>query len=369
MVDPVAASSLPVHLRLLSGMLADAVSMLRSGFATANDIDTAMRLGAGHPAGPLTVLRGLDAADRDALGLPELPVTEAPDVTMTSAATAWSGVVGVVGTGTMAAGIAEAIAASGTPVRVLARSAAAAERLDTVVAASLARAVKRGRRQASEADCIRARVHCVRDAAALADCAVVIEAVAEQLDVKREVCARLDAVVAPGTPIATNTSSFRVGELATVAPERPMLALHFFNPAPAMKLIEVVVPDGGSPGLAAEGAAWATAIGKTAIRCGDQRGFLVNRLLIPYLNDTARRFAKGDVTPAELDEAMTAGAGHPMGPLALIDLIGLDVTAAALSAMAKAYADPRLVPAASLRRLIEAGQLGKKTGQGFYPYR
>ncbi|MFF0148427.1 3-hydroxybutyryl-CoA dehydrogenase [Amycolatopsis sulphurea] len=369
MVDPVAAPSLPVHLRLLRGMLADAVSMLRSGFATAQDIDTAMRLGAGHPVGPLTVLRDLDAFDREALGLSEVPATEAPDVTATSAAKAWWGTVGVVGTGTMATGIAEAIAASGTPVRVLARSVPARERLHAAVAASLARAVKRGRRQADEADRIRARVHCVLDAAALADCAVVIEAVAEQLDVKREVCARLDAIVAPGTPIATNTSSFRVAELAAVAPERPILALHFFNPAPAMKLVEVVVPEGGSRALATVGAAWTTAIGKTAIHCGDQRGFLVNRLLIPYLNDAARRFDEGDVTPAELDEAMTTGAGHPMGPLALIDLIGADVTAAALSAMAEAYPDSRLVPAASLRRMIEAGHLGKKTGQGFYLYR
>ena len=366
----VAAPPSPPALDALSGLLRDAVLLAERGTATPADIDTAMRLGAGHPTGPFTLLAGLTADQQRGLGVPgQPPGTSAPEE-LPAADTRWTGPVGVVGTGHMAGGIVETVARSGRPVRVLARSQASGDALRTRLTASLDRAVSRGRLDADgKADAL-ARVRLTTEPAALAGSDVVVEAVAEDLDVKVLVAHQLDAQLPPSTPLATNTSSFRVADLRPfVSAGRPVIALHFFNPAPVMKLLEVVVPDdvADAEALRATASAWARDLGKTPVSCADSRGFVVNRLLIPFLNDAVRLHERGQ-SVTDVDDLLRTGAGHPMGPLALIDLIGLDVTVAALESMAAVEDDPRLSPAATLRELAAAGRLGRKTGAGFHTY-
>ena len=355
---------------VLAGLLRDAVLLAERGTATPEDIDTAMRLGAGHPAGPFAVLASLSAPARAELGLRPPPRPDRPPVVPPSGTSgSWTGPVGVVGTGHMAGGIAEAVARSGRPVRVLGRSAASGEALRSRLAAGLDRAVSRGRLDEAGRDDVLGRVRVGVEAADLSDVDVVVEAVAEDLAVKTAVLARLDDVLPPDVPVATNTSSFRVGDLRPFVRRRPVLALHFFNPAQVMALVEIVVPDDvpGADDLRATADAWARDLGKTPITSADARGFVVNRLLIPFLNDAVRLLETG-CGAQEVDDLLRAGAGHPMGPLALIDLIGLDVTIAALESMAAVETDPRLSPAAPLRDLAAAGRLGRKTGAGFHTY-
>jgi len=367
----VAVASAPssTALPVLSGLLRDAALLVQRGTATPGDVDTAMRLGAGHPAGPFEVLEALGQEQRDALGfaLPDRPDDGGIDATGSAA---WTGPVGVVGTGHMAGGIVEAVARSGRAVLVLARSTRSGDRLREKLAGSLDRSVARGRLDDATRDDVLGRVTLTLDPADLAVTDVVVEAVAEDLDVKAGVVSRLDAALPVTVPVATNTSSFRVSDLRSfVAGPRPVLALHFFNPAQVMKLVEVVVPDdvADAEALRATATAWARDIGKTPITCADSRGFVVNRLLIPFLNDAVRLHESG-VPVEEVDELLTQGAGHPMGPLALIDLIGLDVTVAALESMAAVEDDPRLSPARTLHELVAAGRLGRKTGAGFHSY-
>jgi 3-hydroxybutyryl-CoA dehydrogenase len=362
---PVGAD-LPPAQRLQSGLLADAVAMAARGLAGRADIDLAMRLGAGHPQGPFAVLDGLGSA-ADPFG--PLPGAGAATTTETGSAddTTWAGPVGVVGTGHMASGIVEAVARTGRPVLVVGRSPEALERLRATVAGSLGRSAAKGRISADDVATTLARIDLLTDPATLAGVDVVVEAVAENLAVKQALFAELDRALPRAVPLATNTSSLRVSEIAAgVTTGRPVLGLHFFNPAPAMKLVEVIAgPDAGH--LGAPATAWVRALGKTPVPCADSRGFIVNRLLIPFLNDAVRVHEQG-VAVAEIDALMVEQAGHPMGPFALIDLIGLDVTAAALAAMAETDTDPRLPPAATLRTLVERGRLGRKSGAGFHTY-
>ncbi len=365
----VAAPPSPAVFPVLSGLLRDAVLLAARGTAAPADIDTAMRLGAGHPAGPFEMLSALPATERETLGLPSPePADTAP--TAPRAGRVWHGPVGVVGTGHMAAGIVETVARSGRRVRVLARTTASGDALRQRLVASLDRAVARGRLDdAGRADLLD-RVSESPEPARLIGSDVVIEAVAEALDVKATVVARLDGVLPTTLPLATNTSSFRVDDLRPfVSADRPLIALHFFNPAQVMKLVEVVVPDDVAEAgeLRATASAWARDLGKTPITCADSRGFVVNRLLIPFLNDAVRLHEQGR-SVEEVDDLLRTGAGHPMGPLALIDLIGVDVTVAALESMAAVEDDPRISPAATLRDLAAAGRLGRKTGSGFHPY-
>jgi 3-hydroxybutyryl-CoA dehydrogenase len=199
-----------------------------------------------------------------------------------------------------------------------------------------------------------------------ADSDLIVEAVAEDLSVKQAVLAQIDRLARPAAVLATNTSSYRVAEVMhDVSAQRRTLALHFFNPAAVMKLVEVV-PGPGSESVLDVATAWARSLGKSPVRCADARGFIVNRLLIPYLNDAARLHENG-ATVAEIDAAMTGAPGLPMGPFALLDLIGLDVTVAALSSMAEAEpTDKRLVPATILVQLVAEGRLGRKSGAGFH---
>ena len=359
---PVAAGrGLAPHLRLLSGLLADAVAMHASGIADGADIDTALRLGAGYAAGPFEVLDELDPTGatfgrRGAAQAPPAPPVDAGP---------WSGATGVVGTGHMASGIVEAIVRSGRRAVVLGRSTASLERLRASVAGRLDRSVAKGRSTADESARALRAIETDTDAQALADVDVVVEAVAEDLPLKQKVFAELDEALPAGLPLATNTSSYRVGEIASsITSGRPTLGLHFFNPAQVMKLVEVITAD---EDLAATAETWARALGKTPVRCADSRGFIVNRLLIPFLNDAVHTHELG-LPVAEIDALMVERAGHPMGPFALIDLIGLDITVAALASMAETDPDPRLVPADTLRRLAAEGRLGRKSGRGFYDY-
>ncbi|WP_198597819.1 3-hydroxyacyl-CoA dehydrogenase family protein [Blastococcus atacamensis] len=366
----VAAPSSPDVLAVLTGLLRDAALLVERGTATPADVDTAMRLGAGHPAGPIEVLSALPPEDRDRLDVVRPAEPTGTTVTDEATAGAWTGPVGVVGTGHMAVGIVEAVARSGRPVQVLARTSASGARLLGTLGRSLDRAVSRGRLDEAGRQDVLDRVSVTEDPAGLTGTDVVIEAVAEDLDVKAAVVGALDGALPSSVPLATNTSSFRVSDLRPfVGGERPVLALHFFNPAQVMKLVEVVVPDDveAADGLRAAATAWAREIGKTPIRCADSRGFVVNRLLIPFLNDAVRLHESG-VPVEEVDALLTEGAGHPMGPLALVDLIGLDVTVAALESMAAVEDDPRIAPAEALHNLVAAGRLGRKTGGGFHSY-
>jgi 3-hydroxybutyryl-CoA dehydrogenase len=362
------AESSPPHItpdarELMGGLLSDADLLAERDTASPPDIDLCMRLGAGHPAGPFQLRQAgtIASPHRSEDGPAAAEVSES-----------WTGPVGVAGTGHMAAGIAEAMARSGREVRVLGRSAASAQRLHEVVAASLARQVSRGRLDEPTSQAVMARLQPVGNAAQLGEVDVVIEAVAEDIEVKLSVLRDLNDQLHHTVPIATNTSSYRVSDLrASVSPGRPVLALHFFNPAAVMKLVEVVVPEDVSaqnPSLEERAHAWVRALGKTPVRCGDSRGFVVNRLLIPFLNDAVAAHATG--RPAEeVDATLVEGAHHPMGPLALIDLIGIDVTVAALESMFEAEPEPRLRPHPLLTRMAAAGELGRKSGRGFYDYR
>ena len=366
----VAAPPSSAALEVLSGLLRDAVLLAGRGTASPADVDTAMRLGAGHPAGPFEVLASLGPGRRSSLGLPgTLPEAPASGPTAAPAGDGWTGPVGVLGSGHMAGGIVEAVARSGRPVRVLARSEASGARLLGTLGKSLDRAVSRGRLDEAARAEVLGRVSVTHDAARLAGPDVVVEAVPEDLAVKAAVLGDVDAAPPPAVPLATNTSSFRVGDLRpSVTSGRPVLALHFFDPAQVMKLVEVVVPDvPDAAELRTTANAWARDLGKTPVTCADSRGFVVNRLLIPFLNDAVRLHEQG--TPAEqVDDLLRTGAGHPMGPLALVDLIGVDVTVAALESMAAVEDDPRLRPAAALTDLLAAGRLGRKTGAGFHTY-
>jgi 3-hydroxybutyryl-CoA dehydrogenase len=333
---------------LLSGYFADADLLVERDVATAADIDTAMRLGAGYPLGPFEA-RGADP------GAPAMATGSA------DGDSSWS-TVAVLGTGQMASGIAEGIARAGCRVTVLGRSAASLDRAAAAISTNLARSVARGRITDRDAGTIADRVAYSTHTDEVASADLLIEAVSEDLALKRRVLSQADEQFDARTVFATNTSSFRVAEvMGGITSGRATLAIHFFNPAAVMKLVEVVP---GSADDAAAADAWVRSIGKTPVRSRDERGFIVNRLLIPYLNDAVRLHEAG--TPITLiDEVMTQEVGLPMGPFALIDLIGVDVTVAALDSMSEG-AEGRLAPADTLRKLVREGRLGRKSGAGFY---
>jgi 3-hydroxybutyryl-CoA dehydrogenase len=361
------AESSPPHItpdarELMGGLLSDADLLAERDTASPRDIDLCMRLGAGHSAGPFQLRQAgtIASPHRAEAGQAAAKVSES-----------WTGPVGLAGTGHTAAGIAEAVPRSGREVRVLGHSAGA-QRLHEVVAASLARQVSRGRLDEPTSQAVRARRHPVGNAAQLGEVGVVIEAVAEDREVTLSVRRDLNDQLHHTVPIATNTSSYRVSDLrASLSPGRPVLALHFFNPAAVMKLVEVVVPEDVSaqnPSLEERAHAWVRALSKTPVRCGDSRGLVVNRLLIPFLKDAMAAHATG--RPAEeVDAPLVEGAHHPMCPPALIDLIGIDVTVAALESMSEAEPESRLRPHPLLTRMAAAGELGRKSRRGFYDYR
>ncbi len=277
--------------------------------------------------------------------------------------------VGVVGSGVMAAGVAEVCAGAGAAVTVRSRTDAAAESLLAALDASLGRAVAKGRREPDAAAALRSRVRATTHFDELAGCQLVIESVVEEMSVKREIFDELDRVAEPAAILATNTSTLPVIDLAmeTGRPDR-VCGLHFFNPAPVMPLVEVVRPLCASDATIDAAVGFARACGKEPVVVADRAGFVVNDLLFPYLNHAVRLLDAGVATREGIDQAMVGGCGFPMGPLALLDLVGLDTALAILSALHAEYADAAYAPAPLLRRMVAAGRLGRKAGRGFYDY-
>jgi 3-hydroxybutyryl-CoA dehydrogenase len=395
---------------LLFGYLNHAVSMYESRYATREDLDAAMRFGCGYPMGPLALLDliGLDTAyeiletmyrqSRNRLHAPA-PIlkqmitaglrgrksgrgfytydavdspTTVPDVdTPVKLADPTRDVrlVGVVGTGTMATGIAEVLARKGFDVLLRARGKDRADLALEKVARSLARQVNKGRLSEEDGRAIAGRVRGITEFDELADCDLVIEAVAEDLAVKREVFAALDKHVKPGAILATTTSSLPVIECAA-ATERPsdVVGLHFFNPAPVMKLVEVVRTISTADDVVDTADALCRTIGKHPVHCTDRAGFIVNALLFPYLNDAVKMLEAHYAGADDIDTAMKVGCGLPMGPFELLDVVGLDVSLAIERSLYYEFRDAGFAPAPLLEHLVTAGRLGRKTGKGFRDY-
>ncbi|MEV6307313.1 3-hydroxybutyryl-CoA dehydrogenase [Streptomyces sp. NPDC051840] len=412
--EPVAVGDRPGFVAdgLLFGYLNQAAAMYEANYASREDIDAAMKLGCGLPMGPLelldligidtarTVLEAMYAASHDRLHAPA-PVlgqlseagltgrkagrgfytydapgsqTVVPDaLTPTAGADADTGrpvsSVGVAGSGTMASGIAEVFAKSGYGVVLAARSQEKADRAKARIAKSLERSVTKGRMTAEARDEALARITPAGTLDSFADVDLAVEAVAEDLDVKRELFATLDKVCRPGAVLATTTSSLPVVAIAraTARPE-DVVGMHFFNPAPAMKLVEVVRTVLTADDVHATAREVCRKVRKHPVDCGDRAGFIVNALLFPYLNNAIKMVEEHYATLDDIDAAMKLGGGYPMGPFELLDVVGLDVSLAIEKVLHSEFRDPGLAPAPLLEHLVAAGCLGRKTGRGFREY-
>jgi 3-hydroxybutyryl-CoA dehydrogenase len=277
--------------------------------------------------------------------------------------------VGIVGSGIMGTGIAEVAAASGHQVVVRSRSQPAAESVLTGVRRSLDRQIERGKRTEEERDEILSRLSVTTELSDLAHCDLVIESVIEDLAVKLELFEDLHEVCDEAAVLATNTSTLPVVDLA-MASGRPakVCGIHFFNPATVMGLVEVVRPITASEETIATATEFAKACGKEIVEVEDRAGFVVNALLFPYLNNAVRLLERGVASKDGIDAAMVGGCGFPMGPFALLDLVGLDTSVAILDALYEEHREPQYAAAPLLRRMVAAGHLGRKSAQGFYDY-
>lgn len=398
---------------LLYPFLNDAVRLLEAGFATREDVDAAMQLGAGHPVGPLASLdlAGLDSSAgileslyrrspeiRNApspafrhliaagyLGRkagkgfytyeePDSPKTVAEDgrsgrVTSLPGPSAEVKRVGVIGTGLMGAGLVEVAAKAGLEVTCRGRSDEGLKRAEGAVGRSAAKAVEKGKMTEADRDSLLGRVTWETDFGALSECDLIIESVAEDLELKTEIFREMDRVAKDSAILGTGTSSLSVIELASVT-ERPqnVLGVHFFNPAALMKLVELVRTVATAPQVLADAKAFVEAVGKHPVFCEDRAGFIVNRLLFPYLNDAIKMVEAGVASAEDIDAAMKAGCNHPMGPLALADLVGLDVTLEILKSLYAEFREPPFAPAPLLEQMVSDGHLGRKSGRGFHTY-
>lgn len=277
--------------------------------------------------------------------------------------------IGICGSGIMGSGLAEVAARAGHDVVVRSRSIDTARAMVDSIAKGLDKQVQREKITAADKDAILARIRATASIADLADCDLVIESVVEDLAVKKALFAELDAAVKKDAILATNTSTLPVVEMA-MATSRPdkVCGIHFFNPATAMPLVEVVRPITASDATIDAANAFVAACAKTAVQVKDRAGFIVNALLFPYLNNAVRIWESGTASMEDIDAAMKGGCNFPMGPFALLDLVGLDTSLAILDALHAEFADPNYAAVPTLRRLVAAGKLGRKSGAGFYTY-
>jgi 3-hydroxybutyryl-CoA dehydrogenase len=277
--------------------------------------------------------------------------------------------VGVLGAGLMGSGIAEVCAKAGYETVVREVTDELLRKGLGRIEGSLGKAVEKGKLPAAERDAAWKRVSSTTRLEDLADCDILIEAIVENLDAKKETYRALDAACKPATIFCSNTSSLTITEMsaATARPDR-FAGLHFFNPVPVMKLVEVVRTIATSEETAATVFAFAQSLGKEPIRARDNSGFVVNRLLVPYLLDAVRALEEGVGTKEDIDRGMELGCGHPMGPLKLLDFVGLDTTYAIAQIMFDEYREKRFAPPPLLKRMVLAGRYGKKSGRGFYDY-
>ena len=279
------------------------------------------------------------------------------------------GKIGVIGAGTMGRGIAECALLAGYEVALLDASAELAAKGRAALEKSLARGVERGRLSLESADQALGRLAWGADYSLLAGADAVIEAVFEDIDVKRRVLSAASEEVGPDALIGTNTSSLSISEMATAVkhPGR-FLGIHFFNPVPVMKLVELVPGKDTAPQAIERARLLAERLGKTPVVVKESPGFIVNRLLCPMMNEAAYLVMDGVASPEDIDTAMKLGANHPIGPLALADLVGIDVLYAIMGVLHGATGDPKFRPCPLLKRMIDEGRLGRKSGQGFFKY-
>lgn len=397
---------------LLFGYLNHAVSMYEGHYASREDIDAAMRYGCGYPMGPLALLDliGLDTAyeildtmykqGRDRLHAPS-PILkqmvtagllgrktgrgfytyEAPDspIVVDDALTPSADDqpqlkhdithVGVVGTGTMATGIVEVFAKAGFPVTYVGRSQDKVGAVRATIEKSLDKAIQRGKLEESAKDEVLGRLTGSTSLDDLASVDIVVEAIAEDLKIKSVLFENLDEICKPGAILATTTSSLPVISLAKVT-SRPqdVVGMHFFNPAPIMKLVEVVSTVSTSDDVAETTRALCAKVGKVAVSCGDRAGFIVNALLFPYLNDAVKMLEAHYASADDIDTAMKYGCALPMGPFELLDVVGNDVSLAIQRELYLEFREPGFAPAPLLEHLVTAGYLGRKTKKGFRDY-
>jgi 3-hydroxybutyryl-CoA dehydrogenase len=277
--------------------------------------------------------------------------------------------VGVLGAGLMGSGIAEVAARAGYETVVREVTEELVERGIDKIRGSLAKAVDKGKLEASVRDEALGRLSGTVDLAALADCDIVVEAIIENLDEKRKTFTALDEAVKPEALFASNTSSLTVTQMAmfTKRPDK-FVGLHFFNPVPVMKLVEVVRTILTSEESFNRAFEFARSLGKEPVACRDNSGFIVNRLLVPYLLDAIRALEEGVGSVEDIDKGMQLGCGYPMGPFTLLDFVGLDTTYYIANIMFDEYREKRFAPPPLLKQMVQAGRLGKKSGRGFYDY-
>ena len=276
--------------------------------------------------------------------------------------------VGIVGSGIMGSGIAEVAAKAGFEVSLRSRQQSSADRMIAGLEKSLGKQVDKGRLDAGERDAVLGRVRAVTDLGELANCDLVIESIVEDLAVKKHLFNELDRVCHDAAVLATNTSTLPVVEMAMESRPDRVCGVHFFNPAPMMPLVEVVRCITTSDETVETARAFAEACGKSPVLVRDQAGFIVNALLFPYLNNAVRLLDAGVASRDDIDAAMKGGCNFPMGPLELLDLVGLDTSLAIIEALYAEFRDPNYAPAPLLRRMVTAERLGRKSRQGFYDY-